>query len=131
MPKFVNYINIKDIPAKGKMIDWQSTESFNTEIAARLMIPKINTFKAQGLLAKNANLYQLNAKIQASVVLQCVLTLEEFTLSISEDFEISFSFDQDSMEHEPIIDNKIDIAEQLLQSLSLALPDFPKKPENV
>ncbi len=121
------YILVKDIPAKGVEIKTQTSPEQNTAICERLNLPKLKKFSASGILkpTKLTKLFELSGELMAEITAISAKDGQEIPLKIKEEFFVSFTFDQDSEEHEPIIDGKIDIAEHLIQSLSLAIPDYP------
>ncbi|WP_194094761.1 YceD family protein [Marivivens aquimaris] len=107
------------------------------KLARVLDIPKIRKLRFEGqLLARGKTDWHLHAKLGATVVQECVVTLEPVTTRIDESIVRAYVHDyeetvigevempdDDSIEPLP---TAIDLYEVMSEALSLALPPFPR-----
>lgn len=107
-------------------------------IAKRLKIPKLHSLVATLHLKPNnksgqKTWYELQGHFSAHVTLTCCLSHASFNHQLSGEIEtaliaaVHYQPDRHA-DFEIITDKTIDLLEQLVQELSIQLPDFPKSP---
>jgi uncharacterized metal-binding protein YceD (DUF177 family) len=106
-------------------------------IAARLMVPAVSrlrcTFKLKRL---EESVIEAAGALEAEVTQTCVVSLDEFPQSVTEDFVVRFvpegaesdDDDPDSPDELPYPAGAIDLGEAAIQQLALALDPYPRKP---
>jgi len=106
-------------------------------IARALNIPKLRKFQCHGQISPIGKTdWQLDAKIGATVVQDCVITLDPVTTRIDEPFTRHYAADfvePDAAETEMVDDDtteplpaSLDLYALAMEALSLALPAFPR-----
>jgi uncharacterized metal-binding protein YceD (DUF177 family) len=130
-------------------------EENKKDIAKRLGILQLQSLKAKiSLRRENKRMVKVSGSFKASVVQECVVTLQPVSEQISENFEAWFADPQQVVsfararherdkekseierpmleeyeDPEPIIDGQIDVGEVVLQFLSLSINPFPRSKE--
>jgi uncharacterized metal-binding protein YceD (DUF177 family) len=111
-------------------------------LAQRLKLVDLKNFEVDFQLQRDAlgGTVEVAGKLQATVVQNCVVTLESFESNVTEEFKAYFTRQQeerneldlpveDERAPEPIPANgEIDLGELAAQHLSLALDPYPRKP---
>ncbi len=128
-------------------LDIKADEKECSDLAKRFQIKQINMFEANCMISrldkKQVGDFQLKGKLFASVIQQCVMTLDDIEEKIEEDFLIIFCNGTDpsdensgtaDLEIDPNDDDieyigspNVDIGEYLAEYLSLALNPYPKR----
>lgn len=106
-------------------------------LAQRFDLETVEAMSAEGRLELRHGLVYLKAKLRAVVTMVCAVTLDNFSQSFDLALETYFlpegelpPLQDDESMNEPLTDQGLaDVGEYLLQSLSLALPDIPRKPD--
>ncbi len=139
-PEYSVEVDLTSLGRAGKVFRLAANEGECRKIAVRLGV--ISVEKLEGEIRLTATKTDINATgvVQASLVRECVASLEPMPEIIDENFEISFirqapsdpgAADEDSEDwllpevHEGDI---FDVGELLVQQLSLAMAPFPRKP---
>ena len=106
-------------------------------IAAHLDITAIKKLRFEGALAPQGKTdWGLTARLGATVVQECVVTLKPVTTRIDEDITLSYVADMPEIDAaeiempvedtvEPLPDS-LDLAQVMIEALSLALPAYPR-----
>jgi hypothetical protein len=102
-------------------------------IATRLGIPAVHSLRAElGLWRWRGAGVRVTGRILAEVEQVCVVTLEPFRSEISDEVERYFlpgaSEADASADVDPFSDGVIELGEVVVESLSLALDPYPRKP---
>jgi len=102
-------------------------------IAARLGIPAVHSLKAElGLWRWRGAGVRVTGSILAEVEQVCVVTLEPFRSEVSDEVERYFlpnvSEADANADVDPFSDGVIELGEVVVESLSLALDPYPRKP---
>ncbi len=112
------------------------SDAVKSALAQRFDLEAVGDLVGEGRLELRHGLAHLKAKATAKVTMVCAVSLENFT----QDFELALetyflpegelpALQDDESMNEPLTeDGRADVGEFLLQSLSLALPDIPRKP---
>ena len=148
--EFSRVQGLEAITKSGTIIEIEATDDERARLAHRFAIPSIAHLKAKCALKKQSQKergdYKLLVQMDAEVSQRCVMTLEEVSESINEEFLIIFQIDQtDDDENvqsrevdidveeddiEIIKNTEIDIGEFIAEYLSLSLNPYPRQ-ENV
>ncbi|MCC6920375.1 MAG: DUF177 domain-containing protein [Alphaproteobacteria bacterium] len=142
--KFHRWINPLGRNASSAPQVIEATAEERASLAAWLEIPAVNALKAIVSLAREAaGGVAAKASFEASVGLVCGISLETFTDEVKGTGEVLFSRDSDreiarldsdteidleADEPRPWTSHGIDLGAWIAEELSLALPDFPRKP---
>lgn len=114
-------------------------------LAARLDLPAIQTLQARYRVKRRGRRVRVEGTLAANVIRTCVVTLENFEVSISEPVEVLFEDAPDPRRPssgrlevevaldaedppEPIEDGRIDLGRVTEEFLALALEPHPRKP---
>ncbi len=128
--------NLENLPDEWTL---KPNQSECEAIQKRLGLQALSNLKAHGTLKKDAHakIFHLYMEITASVVQECVVTLDPVEEHMKESFHLILKpgpLEDQDFEHLPEIielpkDGMVDVGELMIQNLSLMLPPFPKKPE--
>lgn len=113
-----------------------ASDAVKSELAQRFDLEAVAELDGEGRLELRHGLAFLKAKVTAKVTMVCAVSLETFTEGFELALETYFlpegelpALQDDESMNEPLTDEgRADVGEFLLQSLSLALPDIPRKP---
>lgn len=113
-------------------------------VAQRLSVPEVLHLRGSFELSPVSNGVRVAGRIDAALSRQCVVSLETMTETVDEHFEITFLKSADAREEidaggaveidpdedapEPLAGESLDLAEILIQQLSLAMVPYPRKP---
>lgn len=107
-------------------------------IAKRLDIPEVVKLEASlTLRAGKGDLVRVSGTLKADIVQSCVVTLEPLPVHIEEQVDFAYAShppaasEDDDPEAEiidPIINGHVEVGEPLVQTLSLSLEPYPRKP---
>lgn len=107
-------------------------------IARRLGIPEVIRLRGTFELYPMAQGLRLSGFLDAALVRECVASLQAVDEVIHETFTITFSgdagtrraidLDPEAEEPEPLTGDALDLADILIQQLSLAMAPYPRKP---
>lgn len=145
--EFQRLIDLKPIEKKGLEINVSADEEECAKLATRFSIPAILNLEAKCTIKKRSQKqfgdFQLNVSMNAEIIQECVMTLDNVNESISEDFSIVFQFEETgkrqkeeekevefSLEDEDleiIQDSEIDLGRYIAEYLSLAMNPYPRQ----
>ncbi len=136
----------------GEEIEIQAGDVERAELAKRFSVPEIVNLEAYCSVRKMKNReigdYRLNVKMSAEITQQCVMTLDEVTETIVEEFSVIFKedkrdekedrdkedkdnldleFDMDEEDIEFISSSEIDLGKYIAEYLSLSINPYPKQ----
>ena len=106
-------------------------------LAARLMIPSVQRLSCSFRLHRDADaIIAAEGTLSAEVTQICVVSLDEFTQTVSERFELEFvpegteseEIDVEARDQIPYANGAIDLGEAASEQLALALDPYPKQP---
>jgi uncharacterized metal-binding protein YceD (DUF177 family) len=148
--EFGRLISIDSIEDRGQAFDIEATDQERDALTRRFGVLSIGSLAARGTLTRGANPsnFRLDARLEAEVAQQCVISLETVVQRIEVDFSREYSTDAcfdasgvDDGVHEvlldldsddlpdPVIEGKIDVGEAVAEQLALELDPFPRASE--
>lgn len=145
--EFSRVQGLEAITKLGTIIEIEATDDERARLAHRFALPSIAHLKAKCVLKKQSQKergdYKLLVQMDAEVSQRCVMTLEEVSESINEEFSIIFQIDQseddgnveskevdidvEEDDVEIIKNTEIDIGEFIAEYLSLSLNPYPRQ----
>ncbi|MCP5382186.1 MAG: DUF177 domain-containing protein [Kordiimonadaceae bacterium] len=145
--EFSRIFNLDLIKKNGSEVEYKATDEECKNLAIRFSIPKVVSLSARCILKKLEDKlfgdYSLFVEMEAEVIQQCVLTLDDVSESIKENFSIIFKrislseeaeglskeidFDADEEDIVIIHDKEVDIGEYIAEYLSLAMNPYPRR----
>ncbi|GAB4524515.1 MAG: DUF177 domain-containing protein [Amphiplicatus sp.] len=137
--EFSYRVDVAELPAAGKRYELDAAEPVRASVARRLGAPALNRLKGAFLLRATKGGLVLDGRLEASLTRQCVVSLEPFEEVLEEDFRIVFARAPGPVEEdgallveedtpEPLEEDGLDLAEILVQQLSLVMAPHPRKP---
>jgi len=139
VPEFNRIIEIASLPAAGKTFTLDLNADVLEVLAERFGIPKIRSFAGKVTLVPQKQGVNAAGVVSASLVRECVASLEEMEEEVFDEFNLIFDrtvdpatgdpdhedFDLEAPEY--LEGDSLDVADLLLQQLSLAMDPFPRK----
>ncbi len=135
---FRELLRIDSIPPEGWRGIVEAPPAARAVIARRLDVPEVVRLRGDFELHRIAVGVRLSGVLDAALVRQCVVSLEPVGEAVREAFAITFSggagaggavvLDPDAEEPEPLAGDSLDLADILIQQLSLAMDPYPRKP---
>lgn len=144
---FSRIVNLERITKSATVVELEADANECVRLAERFSIAKVVSLKAECSLKKRAQKefgdYLLGVKMDAVVVQECVMSLEEVNESISEKFtiifqiasekqsdessrkEIDFNIDDDDIEL--ISEMDVDVGAYIAEYLSLSISLYPRQ----
>jgi hypothetical protein len=125
------------VPLSGREVVVEATPEECAALAARMRIPAVKRLRVRfALTPALAGSIAAAGRIEAEVVQTCVVTLEEFTARIGEDFEVLFveagtesdDIDPEAVDEIPFAAGVLDLGEAAAEQLALALDPYPRAP---
>lgn len=142
MPEFSVEVDLSTIGRNGKQFRLSANEQERQDIARRFGVIAVHKLEGDVKLTVSPARIQAVGAVRASLIRECVASLEDVAETIDEEFEIEFlrrpleaagnsndpeenggDLDQPEM-HEADV---FDVGELLVQQLSLAMDPFPRK----
>ncbi|MBI1364880.1 MAG: DUF177 domain-containing protein [Alphaproteobacteria bacterium] len=130
-------VPVDSLPHGGAAFEVEADPATRRAVANRLDVPAIDRLIGRFHLAPTREGARLKGALEARLVRHCVASLEPVEESVSEEFEIAFflqengetevDFDPDAPE--PLETGVVDLAEILVQQLSLAMDPYPRRPD--
>ncbi|WNJ98578.1 DUF177 domain-containing protein [Thalassospiraceae bacterium LMO-JJ14] len=148
-PEMHHPVRVDELSSKGLVIKLRPTAPELQAIGERLGVVRINRFEADlKLQPEIGRQISLRGPIRAEIVQNCVITGEPLTQTLEFETDRFFAEDADPLqglthdddesltdpeidEPEPILDGKIDVAEQAIEELALNIPPYPRAPDAV
>jgi uncharacterized metal-binding protein YceD (DUF177 family) len=144
-PELSRIVAVDRIGSEPVVEEIEATPAEAEALARRFDLIRIDSLKALGRLSRvrGGSVIRLEARIEASLVQRCVVTLAEVPGRIDERFvlfyapeteprhELVLSPDEESEnegEAEPLVAGMIDVGEAVAQQLALALDPYPRAP---
>lgn len=139
-PDFARAVRVRDLPARGTFAFDIAPDAEEAAALARLLDARsVRKMRLAGELSASGEGWALEARLGASVVQTCVVTLEPVTSRIDLDLrrlflpasspaerELDLAADEDET-IEPLGD-RIDLGLVAIEALALALPAYPRLP---
>lgn len=138
-PEYSVEIDLPSLGRAGKLFKLAANEGECRKIAARLGVIAIEKLEGEMRLTATKTDIAASGVVEASLIRECVASLEPMTESIDENFQISFTrqpppeIDAGDVESEDWRlpeyheGDSFDVGELLVQQLSLAMAPFPRK----
>ena len=135
---FQQILRLDEIPPNGWRGVVEAPANALSDIAERIDAPEVIRLRSEIELHKTARGLSVSGTLDAALVRECVASLEPFEEAINEPFELQFTRSAEPDAHgeaeidpdapEPLTGDSIDLADLLIQQLSLAMAPFPRKP---
>ena len=142
VPEFSKEVVLSDLPTMGKTYKLVVSPEIYPLIAARLGIVSIGNCSGEVLLKANKSVISAKGSVRASLIRECVSSLETMDEIIEESFEVEFNRQLAKPESgnssvntegseldltEIHLGDVFDVGELLIQQVSLAMESFPRK----
>jgi uncharacterized metal-binding protein YceD (DUF177 family) len=133
--EFSRPIDVARLGAAEVRYDIAATEAERTALARRFDLLSLDRLEAQVTLRRVARgMVRMNAALSADLVQTDVVTLDPVPGRIEDDFTLLFAaeasdagaLDPEAELVEPLAGGRIDIAEAVVQQLSLAIDPYPR-----
>jgi hypothetical protein len=132
-------VHIADTPDHGRHVDIEADPAARRILAERLGVPALDALRGEFDIAKTPEGAAVAGRIMARLQRDCVISLERFTETIDETFDIRYSraaaresagaeVEIDLDGPEPLAGDAIDLGEILTSQLALAMDPYPRKP---
>lgn len=138
LSKIIKMSDIGEAPLKGTIV--ANTDQCGA-LAMRFGIPSIETLSADYTLNGGGERIGFTGNLKSELMQICAISGEEFSVTVSEDFNIAFTEKIEEPEHQEEIElesddcdlieyenARIDIGEAIAQTLYLALELYPRGP---
>ncbi|NHK27588.1 DUF177 domain-containing protein [Parvularcula flava] len=131
-------VRIEDISSRPKSYKVTFPANALEKVARRLEAEAVRSIEASFEISRSGPVILVEGHVTAELVRTCVSSLEPMDESIDDDFsfeleqvdelpDLSGEVEIDIEAPEPIIGDTIDLAEQAIQQVSLAMEPFPRK----
>jgi uncharacterized metal-binding protein YceD (DUF177 family) len=132
-PELSRVIEVSRIPPTGCTETIIADPSECSLVARRLDLPAVHSLKAELALSRwRGDGVKVTGRFDAEVEQICVVTLDQFRANVSDTIERYFLTTTGSGEEEADIDSfegdLLELGEIVVESLSLALDPYPRKP---
>lgn len=141
-PEFSHIVTLAEA-GPGRQLRLDAEEAVRARIAARLDLVALDQFRVEAEVSAVAGGIKLRGKITARLVQSCAATALPVPAKISESFDLRFLRDAEPEVAEdeeveidsadcdilPLEDERVDVGEAAVQTLSLALEPFPRHPD--
>jgi uncharacterized metal-binding protein YceD (DUF177 family) len=133
-PEFSRLVELARLPAQRRI---EANAEERAALARRLGLLGLDRLVAEASLTRlPGDVVRLDARFEAELVQECVVTLEPVPARIAEDFAIVYSpqvedaelVEIEAADAETLEGDAIDIGEAVAQQLSLALDPYPHAP---
>ena len=136
-PEYSFEISLDDLGKTPKRYRLSANESELKNIARRLETPSIEKLDGDMEVRATKTVIYVEGSLSASLIRECVASLELMDEQVAETFELEFSrvtpadeVDAFDLEAPEVIEgDMLDLGELLVQQLSLAMDPFPRKPD--
>ncbi len=115
------------------------SEQDREALAKSWNMPGIEALSGEALAARRGGVVEVEGRVRARLVRQCVASLEEMNEEIDETFLATFTdrvetrtegeFEADLDAPEPMEDGRLDLGSVLLEQLVLAIDPHPRRPD--
>jgi len=140
VPEFSRPLAIEDIAREGSVLTLEATAEERRRLAERFGLLSLDRLTAELTVTRGASgiPVRIRGRLRASVVQECVVSLEPIPCKINESIEVEFApaaedraeevFHLDQPEPpEPLEGDSVDLGELVAQHLSVALDPYPRK----
>ncbi|MEE9330099.1 MAG: DUF177 domain-containing protein [Parvularculaceae bacterium] len=138
MTDFTRKLELEKLSDKRHHFRLRADDDQLSALAKRLKIVGVNALSGYVEVKRGKKLLYVSGEVQASLTRTCVTSLEEMTEDIDETFELKFDPEpMTSTQHgemeidldspEPLIGGVLDVAGLLVDQVSLAMVDYPRK----
>lgn len=113
------------------------SEADRSALAKDFGIPGVTVLSGEALAARRAGMIEVEGRVQASLIRQCVASLEDMEEAIDESFTVTFTehasgdveaeTEADLDAPEPIEGGRLDLGAILLEQLVLAMSPHPRR----
>jgi hypothetical protein len=142
-PELARPLAVADIPAGGwpaggRSVHVEASEEERAALARRLRIPGIEALACDFTLRRAPRgAIEAAGRLAARVVQTCVVTAEDFSAEMEEEFSVRFvpagggavDFDPEAPDEIPYEDGTLDLGEATAEQLALALDPWPRRPD--
>ncbi len=137
MTEWTHPVVLANIPAGGQHLRLEAPEAALPAIAARLGLPAVAALSAElALTPERGGRVAVRGSLRARVTQECVVTLAPLPAEVAEDFawrllppgEEPSDGDDDPDDIPADESGVVDLGEELVQQLSLALDPYPRAP---
>jgi hypothetical protein len=125
------------IGPSGLSVAVEADEAERAALAARMGLPAIASLTCRfALTRRGQDRIDAVGRLNAQVTQVCVVSLEEFSAEVAEEFTVRFvpegtesdDPDPDSVDEIPYAGDTIDLGEAAAEQLALALDPYPRRP---
>lgn len=126
------------IPALGTHFIVEATPSECSALALRMGLPEVLNLRCRfHLIRESSTIIKATGVLQARVVQNCVISLEDFEATLEERFTVRFvpsgtenaDLDPESEDEIPYNNGVLDLGEAAAEQLGLALDPYPRMPD--
>ena len=148
-PEFDYSVSLEQIGEREFAVSANADAASREAVARRLEIPSVESlsFSARCKLIDRQRFLRITGQMHARVQVNCVVTLEPFEIELDEPLDLRFAVSRDLVKpgdvapHEElelseaeallpeyVEDGRVNLGGLAVEALSLALPDYPRKP---
>lgn len=129
---------IGNISAAGTHVLVEATPAECSALALRMGLPEVVELRCRFHLTRESNtIIRASGVLQARVVQNCVISLEDFEATLAENFTVRFvplgtendDLDPESDDEIPYENGVLDLGEAAAEQLGLALDPYPRAPD--
>jgi uncharacterized metal-binding protein YceD (DUF177 family) len=129
---------VGQIPALGTHFNVEATPSESSALAKRMGLPEVLELRCRFHLTRESDTtIKATGVLQARVAQTCVISLEDFEVSLEESFTVRFvpsgtendDLDPESEDEIPYENGMLDLGEAAAEQLGLALDPYPRAPD--
>ena len=128
---------VRRVGPEGLSIDVEASAAECAALAERMRVPRILALSCRFELRPGGRgTVEAAGRLRARVVQVCVVSLDEFEATVTEDFAVRFvpegqesdDDDPEAVDESPYRGDAIDLGEAAAEQLALALDPYPRKP---
>ena len=131
------------LPKGGQSVAFKTSEAERTAIATFLDLPSVEALEATFDLVPSRGGVRVTGTVKARLHQLCVVTMEPFPVEVEEEVDVRFAPEEalgpasgkeierkltDEDPPEPLVGGAIDLGALAVESISLGLDPFPRKP---
>ena len=115
------------------------SETDRSALAGDFGVPGVRALAGEALAARRAGVIEVEGRVRATLIRQCVASLDDMEEAIDEDFLVTYAeaapktsdaeAEADLDAPEPVPAGRIDLGAVLLEQLVLAMHPHPRKPD--
>ncbi|WOI54232.1 DUF177 domain-containing protein [Parvularcula sp. LCG005] len=139
MPSFSRSLKADDLGAEPYSVELHAAEADLAGIAQYLMIPGVDAMRGEADVTRRGDLITVSGRVEATLVRECVATLEPMEELIDEDFVATFTTsapDADDLRDEveadldapePLENDRLDMGAVFLEHVVLSMAPHPRR----